>query len=128
MLGLPSSIRACLFDLDGVLTETASVHPAAWQEMFDSYLQARSARTGDAFVPFDASADYDLYVDGKPRADGTRSFLDSRCITLPEGSSDHPPDQETVHGLGNRKNLILQRRLREGGVEPFQGSVRYLRA
>jgi beta-phosphoglucomutase family hydrolase len=117
-----------LFDLDGVLTETASVHAAAWKEMFDSYLRARSERTGDALVPFDASADYDLYVDGKPRADGTRSFLESRCITLPEGSSDDPPEQETVNGLGNRKNLILQRRLREGGVEPFRGSVRYLQA
>jgi beta-phosphoglucomutase family hydrolase len=128
MLGLPSSIRACLFDLDGVLTETASAHAAAWKEMFDSYLQARSVRTGDAFVPFDATADYDRYVDGKPRADGTWSFLESRGIRLPEGTADDPPDRETVHGLGNRKNLIVQRRLREGGIEPFAGSVRYLRA
>jgi beta-phosphoglucomutase family hydrolase len=127
-LGLPSTIRACLFDLDGVLTETASVHAAAWKEMFDAYLQARSGRTGDAYVPFDATADYDLYVDGKPRADGTRSFLESRGIKLPEGAADDPPDLETVYGLGNRKNLIVQRRLREGGVEPFGGSVRYVRA
>jgi beta-phosphoglucomutase family hydrolase len=127
-LGLPSSIRGCLFDLDGVLTETASVHAAAWKEMFDSYLQARSERTGDPFVPFDAIADYDHYVDGKPRPDGTRSFLESRGISLPEGAADDPPDRETVHGLGNRKNLIVQRLLREGGIEPFAGSVRYLRA
>jgi beta-phosphoglucomutase family hydrolase len=128
MLGLPSSIRACLFDLDGVLTETASVHAAAWKEMFDTYLRARSARTGDAFVPFDATADYDLYVDGKPRADGTRSFLESRGIRLPEGTSNDPPDMETIHGLGTRKNVLLLRHLRESGVEPFPGSVRYLRA
>jgi beta-phosphoglucomutase family hydrolase len=128
LLGLPSTIRACLFDLDGVLTETASIHDAAWKEMFDTYLRARSERTGDAFVPFDATADYDLYVDGKPRADGTRSFLESRGIRLSEGSSDDPPELETVHGLGNRKNLIVLRRLREGGVEPYEGSVRYLRA
>jgi beta-phosphoglucomutase family hydrolase len=128
VLGLPSSIRACLFDLDGVLTETASVHAAAWKEMFDAYLQARSDRTGDAFVPFDSTADYERYVDGKPRADGTRSFLESRGIRLPAGNSDDSPDVETVHGLGNRKNLILLRRLGDGGVKPFEGSVRYLRA
>jgi beta-phosphoglucomutase family hydrolase len=128
VLGLPSSIHACLFDLDGVLTETASVHAAAWKEMLDTYLHARSERTGDDFVPFDATADYNRYVDGKPRADGTRSFLESRGIMLPDGSSDDSPDLETVHGLGNRKNLIVLRRLREGGVKPFEGSVRYLRA
>jgi beta-phosphoglucomutase family hydrolase len=128
VLGLPASTRACLFDLDGVLTETASIHDAAWKEMFDAYLRARAERTGDPFVPFDPVADYDRYVDGKPRADGTRSFLESRGITLPEGSPDDPPDAETVHGLGNRKNLILLRRLKQDGVTPFPGSVRYLRA
>ncbi len=128
MLGLPDGIRGCLFDLDGVLTETAKVHDAAWKEMFDEYLRERSRRTGEPFVPFDPVADYDDYVDGKPRADGTRSFLESRGIHLPEGSDDDPPDAETVHGLGNRKNEILLRKIHEDGVEAYPGSVAYLRA
>jgi beta-phosphoglucomutase family hydrolase len=128
VLGLPDAIRGCLFDLDGVLTKTAKVHDAAWKEMFDDYLRERSRRTGEPFVPFDPVADYDDYVDGKPRADGTRSFLESRGIHLPEGSDDDPPDAETVHGLGNRKNEILLRKIREDGVEAYPGSVAYLRA
>jgi beta-phosphoglucomutase family hydrolase len=128
VLGLPDDIRGCLFDLDGVLTETAKVHDAAWKEMFDNYLRERSRRTGEPFVPFDPVADYDDYVDGKPRADGTRSFLESRGIHLPEGSDDDPPDAETVHGLGNRKNEIVLRKIREDGVEAYPGSVAYLRA
>jgi beta-phosphoglucomutase family hydrolase len=128
VLGLPDGIRGCLFDLDGVLTETAKVHDAAWKEMFDDYLRERSRRTGEPFVPFDPVADYDDYVDGKPRADGTRSFLESRGIHLPEGSDDDPPDAETVHGLGNRKNEIVLRKIREDGVEAYPGSVAYLRA
>jgi beta-phosphoglucomutase family hydrolase len=128
VLGLPDSIRGCLFDLDGVLTQTAKVHDAAWKQMFDDYLQERSRKTGEPFVPFDAAADYDEYVDGKPRADGTRSFLDSRGIHLPEGSDDDPPTAETVHGLGNRKNEIVLRKIREDGVDPYPGSVAYLRA
>ena len=128
MLGLPDSIRGCLFDLDGVLTETAKVHDAAWKEMFDDYLRERSRKTGEPFVPFDPVADYDEYVDGKPRADGTRSFLESRGIHLPEGSDDDPPDAETVHGLGNRKNEIVLRKIHEDGVEAYPGSVAYLRA
>jgi beta-phosphoglucomutase family hydrolase len=128
VLGLPDGIRGCLFDLDGVLTMTAKVHDAAWKQMFDDYLRERSQRTGEPFVPFDPVADYDEYVDGKPRADGTRSFLESRGIHLPEGSDDDPPDAETVHGLGNRKNEIVLRKIREDGVEPYPGSVTYLRA
>jgi len=128
VLGLPDSIRGCLFDLDGVLTETAKVHDAAWKEMFDGYLRERARQTGQPFVPFDAVKDYDEYVDGKPRADGTRSFLASRGIELPEGREDDPPDAETVYGLGNRKNEIVLRRIREDGVEAYPGSVRYLRA
>jgi beta-phosphoglucomutase family hydrolase len=128
VLGLPDGIRGCLFDLDGVLTQTAKVHDAAWKEMFDDYLRERSRRTGEPFVPFDPVADYDDYVDGKPRADGTRSFLESRGIHLPEGSDDDPPDAETVHGLGNRKNEIVLRKIREDGVEAYPGSVAYLRA
>jgi beta-phosphoglucomutase family hydrolase len=127
-LGLPDGVRGCLFDLDGVLTKTATVHDAAWKEMFDSYLRERAAQTGQPFVPFDPAGDYKEYVDGKPRADGTRSFLASRGIELPEGSPDDPPDAQTVHGLGNRKNEILLRRIREDGVEAYPGSVRYVRA
>jgi HAD superfamily hydrolase (TIGR01509 family) len=96
--------------------------------MFDSYLRDRPRRTGEPFVPFDPVTDYDEYVDGKPRADGTRSFLASRRIELPEGSDDDPPGAETVHGLGNRKNEIVLRRIREDGVEAYEGSVRYVRA
>jgi beta-phosphoglucomutase family hydrolase len=128
VLGLPDGIRGCLFDLDGVLTQTAKVHDAAWKEMFDDYLRERSRKTGEPFVPFDPVADYDEYVDGKPRADGTRSFLESRGIHLPEGSDDDPPTAETVHGLGTRKNEIVLRKIREDGVEAYPGSVTYLRA
>ena len=128
MLGLPDGTHACLFDLDGVLTKTAVVHNAAWKEMFDAYLQDRSRRTGEPFVPFDPGRDYDEYVDGKPRADGTRSFLASRGIELPEGSDDDPPSAETIHGLGTRKNEIVLRRIREDGVEAYESSVRYVRA
>ena len=128
MLGLPDGTRGCLFDLDGVLTKTAVVHNAAWKEMFDAYLRERSRRTGEPFVPFDPGRDYDEYVDGKPRADGTRSFLASRGIELPEGSDDDPPSAETIHGLGTRKNEIVLRRIREDGVEAYESSVRYVRA
>ena len=128
MLGLPDGTRGCLFDLDGVLTQTAKVHAAAWKEMFDSYLQERSRRTGEPFVPFDPVGEYDEYVDGKPRYDGVRSFLLARGIELPEGSNDDPSDAETVHGLGNRKNELVQRLIRERGVEAYEGSVRYVRA
>jgi beta-phosphoglucomutase family hydrolase len=124
---LPPEILACLFDLDGVLTRTASVHAAAWKEMFDEFLQAWAHRTGEPFVPFDAVEDYDKYVDGKTRADGTRSFLASRSIVLPEGSPDDPPDALTVHGLGNRKNEILLKKLAEHGVEVYEGSIRFVR-
>jgi beta-phosphoglucomutase family hydrolase len=127
-LGLPDGVRACLFDLDGVITRTAIVHAKAWKEMFDAFLRERAERSGEAFVPFDVHDDYDRYVDGLPRADGVRTFLRSRGIELPEGTPDDPPDAVTVNGLGNRKNEIVQRRIREDGVEVYQGSVRYLHA
>lgn len=127
-LGLPQQISACLFDLDGVLTDTARVHAAAWKEMFDSFLKARAEREDVKFVAFDAAADYDAYVDGKPRADGTRSFLESRGIDLPEGETGDPPDAQTVQGLGNRKNDIVLRRIHRDGVQAYPGSVAYLRA
>jgi beta-phosphoglucomutase family hydrolase len=124
-LGLPVAVRACLFDLDGVITQTAKVHAAAWKEMFDEFLRQRD---GDGFTPFDLHDDYDRYVDGRPRADGVRTFLRSRRIELSEGDPEDPPTAETVNGLGNRKNDLVQRRIRQDGVEVYEGSVRYLHA
>jgi len=128
MVGLPDGVRACLFDLDGVLTQTAKVHAAAWKEMFDGFLRERTAGASGPFVPFDPVADYDEYVDGMPRYDGVRSFLAARGIDLPEGAEADPASAETVHGLGNRKNEIVLRLIREQGVEAYEGSVRYVRA
>jgi beta-phosphoglucomutase family hydrolase len=120
---LPSAITACLFDLDGVLTQTAKVHAAAWKEMFDGFLRERSTRSGEAFVPFDAVSDYDEYVDGKPREDGVRAFLASRGITLPEVGKG-----ETVRSLGDRKNDLVLDLLARDGVEAYDGSIRFVRA
>ena len=128
MLGLPDEVRGCLFDMDGVLTRTALIHAAAWKEMFDEYLRDRAAATGTPFVPFDATGDYERYVDGRKRLDGTREFLLSRGIDLPEGRPDDPPGMPTVNGLSNRKNELVQAILDRQGVEVFEGSVRYLRA
>jgi beta-phosphoglucomutase family hydrolase len=128
MLGLPDAIEACLFDLDGVLTQTAEVHAAAWKEMFDAFLRERASRTGTPFEPFDSVADYDEYVDGKPRYDGVRSFLRARRIELSEGAPDDPPSAETIHGLGNRKNDLVLAMIHRQGVRVYEGSVRYVRA
>lgn len=128
VLGLPSHVTACLFDLDGVLTQTALVHNAAWKQTFDSFLQAWAARNGQPFVPFDSGADYHLYVDGRQRADGVRTFLASRGITLPEGTPDDGPDAETVNGIGNRKNVLVLQKIAEGAVQVYPGSVDYLHA
>jgi beta-phosphoglucomutase family hydrolase len=127
VLGLPDHTRACLFDLDGVLTQTARVHEAAWKEMFDEVLRERASETGEPFVPF-TGADYTDYIDGKLRYDGVRSFLASRGIALPEGAPDDPPTASTVHGLGNRKNELVLALIRERGVEVYDGSIRYVRA
>ncbi|MBG0850632.1 beta-phosphoglucomutase family hydrolase [Streptomyces spinoverrucosus] len=124
-LGLPEEILACLFDLDGVVTKTAVVHAAAWKETFDAFLRERE---GGSFRPFDAVADYDEYVDGRPRADGVRTFLASRDIHLPEGTPDDPPDAPTVHGVGNRKNDLLLEKIRSGGVEAYDSTLRYIEA
>src|SRR2546421_468102 len=126
-LGLPDHIVACLFDLDGVLTQTATVHEAAWKQMFDAHLQERAAHEGEPFRAFE-EADYDRYVDGKPRYDGVRSFLESRDIHLPEGTHDDPPDAETIGGLGNRKNQLVLALIHSQGVKPYEGSVRYVHA
>ncbi|MGV0635813.1 beta-phosphoglucomutase family hydrolase [Mycolicibacillus trivialis] len=128
MLGLPDAVRAALFDLDGVLTDTASVHTKAWAAMFDAYLRQRAAERGEKFVPFDPVEDYLRYVDGKRRHDGVASFLASRGITLPDGDPDDPPGAETVYGLGNRKNEAFQQTLHAEGVTVFEGSRRYLQA
>ncbi|MHA6782887.1 HAD family hydrolase [Pseudonocardia saturnea] len=116
MLGLPDGTRACLFDLDGVLTDTASVHAAAWKQMFDDFLRERD---GDGFRPFDISADYGPYVDGKPRLDGTDSFLRSRGIEL---------DHDELVRLSMIKNELVQEKIISVGVEVYPGSLRYLRA
>jgi beta-phosphoglucomutase family hydrolase len=128
MLGLPDGVRACLFDLDGVLTETAKVHAAAWKEMFDGYLRERAAHSGEEFVAFDPVGDYDEYVDGKPRYEGVSSFLDSRGIDLPQGQESDKADAQTIDGLGNRKNDIVLRMIKDQGVKAYDGSVRYVRA
>jgi beta-phosphoglucomutase family hydrolase len=126
-LGLPPAVAGCLFDLDGVLTRTATVHARAWAQMFDGFLASWNRRTGQSQPTF-TPQDYDRYVDGRRRADGTREFLRSRGIALPEGGPDDPPEAETVAGLGNRKNELVLRLLDEGGIEVFESSVDYVRA
>lgn len=128
MLGLPDGTRACLFDLDGVLTDTASVHAAAWKQMFDDYLRMRAERDGTEFRPFDVKVDYGPYVDGKPRLEGTDSFLRSRGIELPLGGDGDAPDAETLTALSTRKNGLVQEKIRTVGVDVYPGSVRYLKA
>jgi len=127
VLGLPPTIRACLFDLDGVLTQTATAHASAWKETFDAYLRARADATGEPFVEFDKVEDYRAYVDGRRRYDGVRAFLASRGIELPEGPSDDP-SIETVQGLGDRKNELVRDVIRRDGVHTFEGSVRFVEA
>jgi beta-phosphoglucomutase family hydrolase len=127
VLGLPDGISACLFDLDGVLTDTAAVHSAAWKQTFDDFLQDRADRDEAVFHAFTRS-DYIDYVDGKPRADGVRDFLASRGITLPDGEPDDRPGAATVNGLGNAKNVELLDRIHTDGVKVFDGSRRYLEA
>lgn len=124
MIGLPDSITACLFDLDGVLTGTAVLHREAWKHTFDEFLRARN---GDSFEPF-TDADYAEFVDGRPRADGVREFLRSRGIELPAGDRADSPNTATVWGVGNRKNELVLRIITERGVDPYPGSLAYLRA
>lgn len=128
MLDVPAGITTCLFDLDGVLTQTARIHAQAWKEMFDAFLREWAERTGEPFEPFDRPTDYDEYVDGLPRLDGVRSFLESRGIELPMGSPSDPPAAETVHALGTRKNDLVLDLIRQQGVEPYEGSVRFVEA
>jgi beta-phosphoglucomutase family hydrolase len=117
------TIGAVIFDLDGVITDTASIHGRAWKQMFDDELRRRAEADGTPFVPFE-EADYLAYVDGKPRVDGVRSFVESRGIRLPEGTEDDPPDAITVHGLGRRKDQLFNQVLDRDGTEVFAGSLR----
>ena len=128
MLGLPEAITACLFDMDGVITQTAKVHDAAWKEMFDAFLRDWSASHDQPFVPFDPVADYEQYVDGKPRLEGTASFLESRGIELPMGEESDPPGNPTIWGLSNKKNDLIQQVIERDGVQAYEGSVRYVNA
>jgi len=118
---------AVLFDLDGVITDTAKLHAASWKQMFDAYMRQRAAERGETFRPFDIATDYRLYVDGKPRFDGVRDFLTSRSIELPEGTPDDAPEAETIGGLGNRKDVLVNKIISEEGVEPYEGSVKLVR-
>jgi beta-phosphoglucomutase family hydrolase len=118
-LGLPPGIRACLFDLDGVLTRTAVVHAAAWKQVFDPFLHEQAARSGATFVPFDVDSDYRAYVDGKRRRDGVRSFLAARGIELPE---------DEVRALAEAKDALVLEAIRRDGVECYEESVDYVRA
>jgi len=120
-LGLPANIEACLFDLDGVLTQTAKVHARAWKQVFDAFLTERARKKRDAFRPFDELSDYDEYVDGKPREEGVRSFLASRQISLPEGSEHDPPEADTIHRLGKRKERLFLELIHAQGVQAFEG-------
>jgi beta-phosphoglucomutase family hydrolase len=123
MLGLPDAVTACLFDMDGVVTKTAVVHAAAWKQMFDEFLTTQNGQ-----APFDDVKDYDDYVDGKPRLEGTESFLESRHISLPEGNPDDKPGTHTIYGLSNRKNELVLEVLKRDGVEVYPGSRRYIDA
>ncbi|MFB3115635.1 MAG: HAD family hydrolase [Nitrospirales bacterium] len=114
---------AVLFDLDGVITATAKLHAACWKKMFDEFLEKHASRRGEPFKPFEIATDYRLYVDGKPRFDGVRDFLQSRNINLPEGTRDDPPKTETVGGLGNRKNDLINEVIDSVGVEVYDGTI-----
>lgn len=120
-------VDGVVFDMDGVVTDTASVHAGAWKRLFDEYLAERARRRGEPFVAFDDDADYRRYVDGKPRYDGVRDFLASRAIVLPEGGASDAPDEETVSGLGKRKDAYFLARIREHGVRAYPSSVELVR-
>jgi beta-phosphoglucomutase family hydrolase len=123
----PQKFDAVLFDMDGVLTATAKVHAASWKKMFDGFLKKRAAETGQPCKPFDIKTDYKLYVDGKLRDEGVRSFLESRSIKLPFGEAGDPPERETVSGLGNRKNELVNKIIETEGVDIYEGSIALVR-
>jgi beta-phosphoglucomutase family hydrolase len=127
VLDLPDSITTCLFDLDGVLTQTAEVHARAWKQMFDEFLRGWYSAAGQPFREFALPDDYEKYVDGKPRRDGVRSFLESRAIELPLGSAEDPPEADTIYGLGLRKNDLVLRLIGDEGVEPYPDAVAFVK-
>jgi HAD superfamily hydrolase (TIGR01509 family) len=126
LLGLPPGVTACVFNVDGVLVGSADVHAAAWTRTFQEFLAGRPELTEGQLAPFDPFTDYQAHLHGRPRLEGVRTFLASRGIRLPEGSSNDPPGAETVHGLANRKNEAFGRLLEERGVAAYEGSQRYL--
>src|SRR6201986_735063 len=128
MYGLPAGTTACLFDMDGVVTQTALVHAAAWKDMFDKFLRQRAEQSGEKFVPFDSSKDYGDYDDGKPRLDGTRSFLEYRDIHPPEGSPDNTPATATIYGLSNEKNDLVIEKIKTDGVKVYDDTIKYIKA
>ncbi|MEM1282437.1 MAG: trehalose-phosphatase [Chlamydiota bacterium] len=123
----PEEIHAFIFDMDGVVTQTANVHAIAWKRMFDDYLKDRAEKQGEKFVPFDDDLDYNKYVDGKPRIDGIKSFLESRGIEIPLGSSDDSADKESIWGLGTKKNRYFLNYLKENGIEPYKTTVELIK-
>jgi len=123
----PFKFDAVIFDLDGVITDTARVHAAAWKSLFDEYLRSRADKSKEEFRPFSLDGDYRYYVDGKPRYDGVRSFLHSRGIELPFGDPSDGPQQETICGLGNRKDRVFVSIVKKDGVRVFESSVRLIK-
>jgi HAD superfamily hydrolase (TIGR01509 family) len=128
MLGLPGIVRACLFDLDGVLTNSDALHASAWAEVFDDLLLRHTEKTGWHFRPFDKGDEYHAYLEGRPRLEGIHAFLESRGIRLPEGRRDDPQEADTAYGLANRKSEALERGLLHHGVTAFPQVRRYLEA
>ena len=128
MLGLPAGVRVCLFDLDGVLTDSGALHAWAWGEVFDDFLLRMTEKTGWQFIPFDRHTDYRAFVDGASRLEAVHAFLDSRGIRLPEGRLDDAPAADTAHGLAKRKGATLARGLQQRGVTALDGARRYLEA
>jgi beta-phosphoglucomutase family hydrolase len=124
---VPDRFDAVLFDLDGVLTSTAKIHSRCWKAMFDDFLGRRAAEGHEPFRPFDIATDYKLYVDGRPRYDGVRSFLAARNISIPDGTPADPPTAVTVCGLGNRKDELVKAAIKRGEVEAYPGSVALVR-
>lgn len=118
---------AFIFDLDGVVTDTAKIHADAWKKTFDDYLKKR-ASDKDPFVPFDVKLDYARYVDGMPRYDGVKNFLESRGITLPYGSPEDPPDKETICGIGNKKNQIFQKYLEKDSIHVYDSTIELIKS
>ncbi len=128
MLGLPATVRACLFDVESVLTDSGRVHALAWGDVFDEFLLHVGERTDWAFIPFDRRSDYVAYLDGRPRLEGIHLFLASRGIQIPEGRRGDPAEADTAYGLARRKGQVLERRLNERGVDALPGARRYLEA